>query len=165
MKVKKIKNFEKYTIDEEGTVYSYWNEKPRKLKPWKISRGYLHVILHKNKKRYHFSIHRLVALTFLRKRKHYLSVNHKDGNILNNKLSNLEWTNPRHNAKHARENGLYRIGNKHPSSILTETQVRFIKFKAPKLKIKGKKLAEMFGVCKTTISEIKAHRSWKHVTK
>jgi hypothetical protein len=53
-----------------------------------------------------FRLHRLIAETFLPNPESLKVVNHKDGNKLNNILSNLEWTTYSGNALHAKETGL-----------------------------------------------------------
>lgn len=45
-------------------------------------------------------IHRLVAKSFLLNTNNLQEVNHKDGNSLNNHISNLEWVNKRENMTH-----------------------------------------------------------------
>ena len=52
------------------------------------------------------TIHRLVALTFLPNPDNKRTVNHKDGNKLNNHVSNLEWATYQENNKHAISTGL-----------------------------------------------------------
>jgi hypothetical protein len=47
-----------------------------------------------------FSVHRLVAEYFIEKPKDKNIVNHKDFNILNNNVSNLEWVSQRENSHH-----------------------------------------------------------------
>jgi hypothetical protein len=47
-----------------------------------------------------FQVHRLVATAFIKNPKGYEIVNHKDGDKLNNSVSNLEWTDRRGNAQH-----------------------------------------------------------------
>ena len=54
-----------------------------------------------------FLVARLVALTFLGEPPEGFTVNHKDGNRLNNKLENLEWLSRGDNIRHAFENNLY----------------------------------------------------------
>ena len=49
-------------------------------------------------------MHRLIAITFLKQPKGCDIVNHKDGNKLNNNLSNLEWTTRGGNAQHYEKN-------------------------------------------------------------
>lgn len=55
------------------------------------------------------NIHRLVAELFVEGYAHGLVVNHKDGNKLNNKYSNLEWVTVQRNIEHAFETGLSEI--------------------------------------------------------
>ena len=51
-------------------------------------------------------IHSLVAEYFVKGRKKNLQVNHKDGNKINNRSSNLEWVTTEENIRHAWNNGL-----------------------------------------------------------
>ena len=53
-----------------------------------------------------FSIHRIVACTFIENHNNILEVNHKDGNKLNNRVDNLEWITKSENIKHAFNIGL-----------------------------------------------------------
>jgi hypothetical protein len=52
-------------------------------------------------------IHQLVALFYLGKRKDGMCVNHKDGNKLNNRPSNLEYVTIAENIKHAVIHGMH----------------------------------------------------------
>ena len=63
-------------------------------------RGYVHVILYKNKKRHEYSLHRIVALHFCDGYKHGLVVNHKDENPSNNRADNLEWCTELYNHRY-----------------------------------------------------------------
>jgi len=51
------------------------------------------------------TVHRLVAMAWVAG-DHSLSVNHKDGNKLNNHASNLEWVSLADNTRHQHETGL-----------------------------------------------------------
>jgi len=53
-----------------------------------------------------FLLHRIVAIIFLENPENKEFVNHKDGNKLNARLSNLEWVTPSENGDHAYKNGL-----------------------------------------------------------
>jgi hypothetical protein len=64
--------------------------------------GYIRVYVYKKT----FSLHRLVAITFLENSENKEQVNHKDGNKLNNKLENLEFVTNKENQIHKFENGL-----------------------------------------------------------
>lgn len=66
--------------------------------------GYLTFQFTISKKRYSFLVHRMVMIAF-----HWesnLSVNHKDGNKLNNKLENLEYYTQKKNTKNTHNKGL-----------------------------------------------------------
>ena len=68
--------------------------------------GYARVVI--NHKKYKF--HRYIAELFVPNPENKLEVNHKDGNKLNNRADNLEWTTRSENQKHA-----YKIGLQKPS--------------------------------------------------
>lgn len=95
-----------YACTTTGEIWSYRRQKF--LSPSKSKRGYLHIVLYKNKKRYDYRIHRLVAMTFLDNPENKEQVNHIDGNKINNYLSNLEWVTPEENIQHAKDNHLFK---------------------------------------------------------
>lgn len=90
-----IKGFDNYIIFTDGKIIG-----PRGyyLKPDPNSTGYLRVTLSKEGKTTRRFIHQLVAETFLNKPEGTV-VNHKDGNRLNNNVSNLEWVTMSENVK------------------------------------------------------------------
>lgn len=79
----------KYFILSTGEVWSRY--KGDTLKPYKNSDGYMIVDLRDGDMRKQARVHRLVALAFLPNPENLPTVNHKDENIENNELSNLEW--------------------------------------------------------------------------
>jgi hypothetical protein len=54
-----------------------------------------------------FLVARLVAITFLGEPLQGYTVNHKDGDRMNNQIDNLEWLSRGDNIRHAFDNGLY----------------------------------------------------------
>lgn len=68
--------------------------------------GYERVSLTNDKIRKSFLVHRLVALTFLKKPNDLDFVNHKNGVKIDNKIKNLEWCNRSQNIRHAITIGL-----------------------------------------------------------
>lgn len=67
---------------------------------------YYCVGLSKNGKIKHFLVHRIVAETFIENPYGKEQVNHKDGNVHNNSVDNLEWVSNAENTIHAYENHL-----------------------------------------------------------
>ena len=114
-----------------------------------------------------YSVHRLVAIAWIPNPDNLPQVNHKDGDKQNNTVENLEWVTNLENMSHARRHGLFPEnprGDPHGMSKLQEWQVREIKrdlksYRRGLLTELGKK----YGVLKTTISEIRAGRTWAHV--
>ena len=68
-------------------------------------RGYKIISLRIYPKRYFFSVHRLVAETFIPNPNNYRIINHIDSNPSNNNVNNLEWCTQSHNIKYAYTNG------------------------------------------------------------
>ena len=87
--------------------------KRKELKGWNKN-GYMWVdlCLGKLDKVKRESIHRLMVINYLPNPNNLTEVNHKDGNKLNNSLTNLEWCTPSENTQHAWDNGLIPIGNR-----------------------------------------------------
>jgi len=112
--LKKRVPFETYGVRKLRTL-------PEKiLKQHKNECGYMYVPLAKDTKKKKHKIHRLVAEAFLPNPEMKKCVNHKDGNKVNNCVSNLEWVTHSENMKHAAENGLWVSWNKgkHPEGKL-----------------------------------------------
>ena len=115
---KDIKNFEGiYSIDINGIVY---NElKGTIKKPTKLTIGYLMFDLYRNNKATKVYLHRLIAEHFIHNDDpiNKTQVNHKNGNKLDNSISNLEWISHGDNIRHAVQTGLREYTN-----WLTETE-------------------------------------------
>lgn len=110
---KSINNFSDYEISNKGRVKSYKQSKTgiiRKLTPNNNS-GYLMVILRKGNKPYNLYVHRLVAEAFIPNPNHLVTVNHIDGNILNNDVSNLEWLSNQDNIVQSHQVNNYKYRN------------------------------------------------------
>lgn len=87
---KDIKGFENYRISNLGRIYSKKRNTCLKVKRL-VGRGYYQIRLSKNGKYYYKNLHRLIAETFLPNPNNLRTVNHKNGNKLDNRLDNLEW--------------------------------------------------------------------------
>lgn len=78
------------------------SRKGRILKPSIDKYGYPTVVL----KSVRFTVHRLVALTFLKNTSNLPQVNHKNGIKTDNRPGNLEFCSASHNVQHSWESGL-----------------------------------------------------------
>lgn len=146
-----------YQVSSFGRIRSYKYNLPRILKPRVNSRGYKYINLSQDGKYRSFTIHRIVARYFLGKNN--LTVNHKNGNKLNNCVENLEWITREENVNHAKENGLYLKGEKNGRSKLTERDVKIIRYKSSK----GRSirfLSREFGVSRPVIDRIIKKINW-----
>ena len=94
-----IKGYTNYSVDENGVII---NEKNNTEKKFSLSNcGYLIVDLFSKGKRSTLLVHRIVAETFIENHERKRTVNHIDGNKLNNVLSNLEWATHSENHLHS----------------------------------------------------------------
>lgn len=101
-----INNYKHHTIDQNGVIT---NQKTGNVKSqWEAKSGYLCVDIQENGKASKHYLHRLLAQTFIPNPDNKRTVNHIDGNKLNNSLTNLEWSTDSENIKHAYNNGLNR---------------------------------------------------------
>ena len=112
---KDVKGYEGlYKISSHGRVLSNKSSKPRFLKCSPNRYGYKSTSLWKNRKEKFFYVHSLVALHFLPKPDGVIgnggdeyTVNHIDGDKLNNYYRNLEYITRSDNLSHGWENGLF----------------------------------------------------------
>lgn len=103
-----IPDFENYEINNYGDIISYVKDKnnPKYLSPsLSGDKRYLVISLYKNRKPHIFYIHRLVLLAFKGPCPFGLECRHKDGNRLNNHISNLIYGTHEENLKDDYDNG------------------------------------------------------------
>ena len=136
---KDCKGYEKlYQVSNMGRVWSI--RKQRIIKAFENQYGYLEITLTtKNGKKKYERVHRLVALAFCNKPDNCTVVNHLNGNKLDNRAENLEWTTIRGNTKHAYDNNL---------GHMKDTQLKAAKLGADKSRytIKVYKNSNLIGV-------------------
>lgn len=90
MKWKILKENENYSINEKGEIK---NNVTKKILSPSINKdsGYYQIDLWKNNKSRKYTLHRLVANNFIPNLENKPTVDHIDGNRLNNDISNLRW--------------------------------------------------------------------------
>ena len=93
-----LETYEKYEVDTDGNIWSHKGRFPRVLKTgWAKRKDLYRTVTLKNTegKQRSFYVHRLVAEAFLPNPTDSWGIYHKDGNLRNNSLDNLEWIGKR----------------------------------------------------------------------
>lgn len=95
-----------YIVTSDGKVFSCKSNKYLKPTEHNGKQPYYYVSICIDGKAHKEFIHRLVAKAFISNPKNLPQVNHIDGNIHNNDVSNLEWVSNQENTIHAYKNHL-----------------------------------------------------------
>ena len=131
-----------YEICSNGDVYSTKKGTRKKLKPRESSCGYLTLLLYNQGVPKEYTVHQLVASTFLGERPKGYVVDHIDRNRYNNHASNLRYISRSENVKNSRRYG----------HVPYDKAVRI---KAMKPNVRNRKrLAKMYSVSLQTIHNI-----------
>jgi hypothetical protein len=131
--------------------------------PANDSKGYPVVNFRKNGNLHRYSVHRMVAETFIPNPQNLAAVNHKDNVKTNNNLDNLEWISIGDNIRHAaREFNVYG-GEKSPRATMDEIQVlaAITCFTNPRIKYCD--IAKAFSTSGVAISHMARGNSWKRL--
>jgi NUMOD4 motif-containing protein/HNH endonuclease len=112
-----------------------------------------------------FKVCRLIAKAFIPNPENKPTVNHKDGNKRNDRVSNLEWATSSEQGLHA-----YRLGLSTPTrgeangtSIATNEIVLELRRRHRTENISYKELAREYGLSHYTIGDIVRGDTWKHI--
>jgi len=158
----------KYSAGSDGFIYThiYKYNYPAiyRLGAYSGSQKYLYVKLQRNGKRYQRAIHVWVCLAF-HGPKPTLNhqVRHLDGNVYNNKPTNLRWGTGLENAADRVIHGTQIKGLQIHSAKLTEELAFEIRNLYGLGGITQQKLAEKYGVGQSTISSLLLRKTWKHI--
>jgi hypothetical protein len=176
--MKEIANHPGYFVDEYGNVYSHRRKKGkgkgngmgtrvvidpeycRLLKRRPGRGGYPVVFLSggHSKQRY---VHRIVAETFIPNPENRPCVNHKDFNITNPSVGNLEWVTYSENNKHSVKYGRM-AGENSNFARLTINEVKAIRALA-ETTVRRKDIAALFGITADYVRNIQRRQSWAHI--
>lgn len=158
---KKHPDFPNYVITECGKVYSLKLDRYISID---ASNKYCRVTLNNGKKT-RFFVHRLVALLYIDNPQNLPIINHKNGNKLDNRVGNLEWSTYGCNLQHAYDTKLRpnRVGEDMHTSYLTEKDVEKIFDLRYNSEYSHQKIADTIGTTRANITAILQRKSWKHV--
>lgn len=146
-------SLEDYEITKDGNVIN--KHTGRILKGQPNAKGYLRVSIGGKL----MFIHRLVAEKYVPNPDNKEQINHIDGNKLNNSVDNLEWCTNQENRNHAVKEKLHLQGEDCNWSKLDWDKVDYIRAH-PEITIKY--FAELYGVSRSTISDVRHYRTWKN---
>lgn len=151
--MKTIPKFTRYSVTEEGLVYSHINH--RFLRSCINGEGYLLVsLISDSGEKKNVNVHRLVAEAFVENPNplEFNQVNHIDSNRANPHYKNLEWGNQSMNVLHA-----FRVmKNKRHGSKLTFEQAEEIR----QMPLSTYKIAKIYNVCQATIQKILSGKTY-----
>lgn len=165
---KEIKDFEGiYWISNTGGIKRLYKGKFRYLKPSpnKSRYNYLYIKLHTPTLVRNVRLHRIVALHFISNPENKSCVNHKDFDVSNCSVGNLEWATHKENTAWTIKAGrtAHNRGEKCGRGILTEKIVRAIIIDRKKTGLSYSKLAKKHDTNYSNVAHIIRGSRWAHI--
>ena len=154
--MKQFRNTQYYVTDKQE-VYNVTTK--RYVKPYLASGGrnpnkkYLAIGIYINGKRKNILYHRLLAEVFIANPDNLPQINHIDGDVLNNSISNLEWVSCSSNNLHAIRTGL------RPTKLNMEIASNIRNLLANGSTIN--EICQLYNVGRNIVSKIRDNISWK----
>ena len=116
-----VDGFEDYLIRGDGVVFSMKSGNIREKKHVKGSNVYRIVSMYRNGKATMKYVHRLVAEAFIANPNNKPQVNHRNGDVADNRAENLEWVTASENHLHA-----YRELGRKPSGGVSRKKIECV---------------------------------------
>lgn len=155
-----------YYIYSDGRVYSIRRKRFIGPNYEKLNKNvYVRVVFTDKNHRATYSIHRLVAESFIPNPEHKTQVNHIDGIKYHNYWQNLEWVDAKENANHAYRLGLRRglLGEKNPGSAYTEKDATKVCELLSLNKYTNVYIAKKTKTTPHFVANVKNGVCWKHI--
>lgn len=167
-----VPEFPGYEVSNHGRVRTYFarskslktviGEKPRIMNHSYGRRGYHRVTLRCDGKQSTKSVHSLVLTAFVGPRPVGGVCCHGNGDVNDNRVSNLRWGTHMDNERDKEIHGTQPRGMKHGNAKLTDDQVRKIREMA-RNGMTGKDIAVFFNISADNATYIIRRAGWKHV--
>lgn len=165
-------DFPGYRVGDDGSVWSCRiigpggvGNKWRQLRPIvnTLRKGYLFVAPRRDGRNHIRFVHRLILEAFISKRPDGMQCRHLDGDLTNNRLTNLKWGTPQEDADDKRRHGTHLVGSACHTAKVTEATVRRIKRLHKTGRYSNAELGRMFGLTTSPIWLMLNGRTWRHV--
>jgi len=152
----------KYTVTPEGRIFNNSHRNTgerRELAYFKDKNGYTLVYLRGLRI---VRLSRVVALLFIGNHNNCLWVNHKNGNIADDRVENIEWGTPVETVEKAARRGTrhdqrWEGNNGRKLSVESVRKIRkLLNFR----RWSQQKIANLFGVAQSTISSVARKKTW-----
>lgn len=163
---RQVKGFPDYSVSNTGLIRSHKRPGTHPAgfiigQPIDQREGYRKVALFKNGRSTKKRVHSLVLSAFRRPRKPCEVARHLDGNKTNNFVENLRWGSQAENVVDKARHGTNLKGERHPGVKLNRAKVFAIRRLHPGLSLR--RIAQLFGVCKSTVQAIVTGKIWAHL--
>jgi len=140
------------------------------LSQTEAGRGYMSVSIRMNGNKDAAYVHHLVAKAFIGKPPGEIGpqsgdwqINHKNGDITDNRPENLEWVKREANTVHAHQNGFYKKGSEAPSAKLTADLVRRAREIRRSTGRPFRDIAEEMPAGKNAVKQAVRGQTWEHI--
>jgi hypothetical protein len=140
-----------YSVSSLGRVRNETTRRVRKLPP--NDKGYVHLSVGSGRNRKNFSVHRVVASSFLGN-DGGLEVNHLNGDKSDNRVFNLEWCTRSENVRHSHRRLCrkpVRKGDFHALTRVSDEEVAFVRSRVANGESQ-KDVAKAMGVSRAWVS-------------
>lgn len=155
----RLKSPQKVVNGKEGRLHTL---KERMLNPRVNQTGYYHTALYKNGKPKWYTVHRMVALSWIDNPENKPHINHKDSNRLNNRVDNLEWCTHGENMKHGFLYGnKTQKGEKNNAAKITREIAEAVRALYAEGNLTQWQVGERFGLARCHVKDITTHKIWK----